>query len=186
MALSNRLLATHKEPPPPKTHFNLDLAWQKVRSRLVRRSFADERRQLADVSRVFGLLLENGLPVTVAFRWLTPRLSGQWHLQVDHLVRNLDLGADLIEELSELAVRMPIEELAELCQKLRVSIERGNPIAHQISNLADSIQQQVMRDLIRRAGQNETKMLVPTIFLILPVTVLFAIFPSILVLQAGL
>jgi tight adherence protein C len=29
-------------------------------------------------------------------------------------------------------------------------------------------------------------MLVPTIFLILPVTVLFAIFPSILVLQAGL
>jgi tight adherence protein C len=43
-----------------------------------------------------------------------------------------------------------------------------------------------MRELIRRAGQNETKMLVPTIFLILPVTVLFAIFPSILVLQAGM
>jgi tight adherence protein C len=101
-------------------------------------------------------------------------------------VRNLDLGADLIEELSELAVRLPIEELSELCQKLRVAIERGTPIAHQISNLADSIQQQVMRDLIRRAGQNETKMLVPTIFLILPVTVLFAIFPSILVLQAGM
>jgi tight adherence protein C len=186
MALSNRLLATHQEPPPPKTHLNLDLVWQKVRSRLVRRSFADERRQLADVSRVFGLLLENGLPVTVAFRWLTPRLSGQWHFQFDHLVRNLDLGADLIEELSELAMRLPIEEISELCQKLRVAIERGTPIAHQISNLADSIQQQVMRELIRRAGQNETKMLVPTIFLILPVTVLFAIFPSILVLQAGM
>jgi tight adherence protein C len=185
MALSNRLLATHQEPPPPKTHFNLDLAWQKVRSRLARRSFADERRQLADVSRVFALLLENGLPVTVAFRWLTPRLSGQWNLQFDLLVRNLDLGADLIEELSELAVRMPIEELAELCQKLRVSIERGTPIAHQISNLSDSIQQQVMRELIRRAGQNETKMLIPTIFLILPVTVLFAIFPSLLLLQAN-
>jgi tight adherence protein C len=80
---------------------------------------------------------------------------------------------------------MPIEELAELCQKLRVSIERGTPIAHQISNLSDSIQQRVMRELIRRAGQNETKMLIPTIFLILPVTVLFAIFPSLLLLQAN-
>lgn len=185
MALSNRLLASHQEPPPPKAHLNLEFAWQKFRNRLALGSFAESHKQLSDVSRVFALLLENGLPVTIAFRWLTPRITGDWRFEFDLLVRNLDLGADLIEELSDLAARIPLPALSEFCQKLRVAIERGTPVAHQISNLSDSIQQQLMRDLIRRAGRNETKMLIPTIFLILPVTVLFAISPSLLLLQAN-
>jgi tight adherence protein C len=131
------------------------------------------------------LLLENGLPVSVAIRWLQPRLSGDWQRQFGLLVANLDLGADLLEELGELALRIPIPEVIEFCQKLKLSIERGTPCAHQISQLSESIQHQMIRSLIKRAGQNETKMLIPTIFLILPVTVLFAIFPSLLVLQSG-
>ena len=91
----------------------------------------------------------------------------------------------LVEELGELAKRIPLSELEEFCQKLQVSIERGTPVAHQISQLSESIQQQVIKNLIRRAGQNETKMLIPTVFLILPVTVLFAIFPSLLVLNSS-
>ena len=41
------------------------------------------------------------------------------------------------------------------------------------------------RDLIEFAGRKEIAMLVPLIFLILPVTVAFALFPGYLVLQAG-
>jgi len=79
---------------------------------------------------------------------------------------------------------VPLAEVIELTQKLQISIERGTPSAHQISQLSQSIQQQVLRGLIKRAGENETKMLIPTIFLILPVTVLFAVFPSLAVLQS--
>lgn len=185
MALSNRLVASHQIPTAATSRFDLAQQLRKFQVKFYKRRFSAERMQLADVSRALALLLENGLPVTVALRWLTPRLSGEWHAQFNFLVRNLDLGADLVEELTRLDARMPIVELTELTQKLRVSIERGTPISHQVAALADSIQQQVIRDLIRRAGQNETKMLIPTIFLILPVTILFAIFPSLLVLQSN-
>lgn len=185
MALSNRLVASHQKAPAANSRFDPAQQLKKLQVRLSRRRFSAERMQLADVSRALALLLENGLPVTVALRWLTPRLSGEWHAQFNFLVRNLDLGADLVEELARLDTRIPIVELSELTQKLQVSIERGTPISHQVASLADSIQQQVIRDLIRRAGQNETKMLIPTIFLILPVTILFAIFPSLLVLQSN-
>lgn len=157
-----------------------------LRARFAKRSFAQEHLQFAAVTSAFALLMENGLPVSVAIRWLQPRLSGVWSEQFGLLVAKLDLGADLVEELGELANRVPLSELGEFCQKLQISIERGTPSAHQISQLSESIQHQVIRNLIRRAGQNETKMLIPTIFLILPVTVLFAIFPSLLVLQSGL
>jgi tight adherence protein C len=156
----------------------------RFRSKSASRRFAEQAKQFADVTQVFGLLLENGLPVSVAIRWLEPRLSGVWQQNFRLLIENIDLGADLIEELQRLTERMPMAEVIEFTQKLQISIERGTPSAHQISQLSRSIQQQVLRGLIKRAGQNETKMLVPTIFLILPVTVLFAIFPSLAVLQS--
>jgi tight adherence protein C len=185
MALRNRLLAPHQPPTAPRVRANLASSLQNLRVRFTRRSFTQEHLQFAAVTSVFALLLENGLPVSVAIRWLQPRLSGFWLEQFGLVVAKLDLGADLVEELGELAKRVPLAELNEFCQKLQISIERGTPSAHQVSHLSESIQHQVIRNLIRRAGQNETKMLIPTIFLILPVTVLFAIFPSLLVLQSG-
>lgn len=185
MALSDRLLAPHQTPLTPKVQVDLIRSPQDLRTRLAPRNYAQEHLQLAAVTNAFALLLENGLPVSVAMRWLQLRLSGPWREQFGLVVANLDLGADLVEELGELAKRVPLLELREFCQKLQLSIERGTPSAHQVSQLSESIQHQVIRNLIRRAGQNETKMLIPTIFLILPVTVLFAIFPSLLVLQSG-
>jgi tight adherence protein C len=184
MELSERLLQAHRPAVAISSDFSLQRLLARYRSKSTSRRFAEEAKQFADVTQVFGLLLENGLPVSVAIRWLEPRLSGVWQQNFRFLVDNLDLGADLIAELQALSQRMPIAEVIEFTQKLQISIERGTPSAHQISQLSGSIRQQVMRGLIKRAGQNETKMLVPTIFLILPVTVLFAIFPSLAVLQS--
>jgi tight adherence protein C len=99
------------------------------------------------------------------------------------LVANLELGADLAQEIRDLADRSPDPGVIELAEKLVSAIERGAPISNQVMQLAESQRQLLARNLLRRAGSNETKMLVPTIFLILPVTVLFAVFPSVLVLQ---
>jgi tight adherence protein C len=184
MELSNRLLQAHRSPAANSNGITVQRALARFRSKSASRRYAEEAKQFADVTQVFGLLLENGLPVSVAIRWLEPRLSGVWQQNFRFLIDNLDLGADLIAELQALSERMPLAEVIEFTQKLQVSIERGAPSAHQISQLSQSIQQQVLRGLIKRAGENETKMLVPTIFLILPVTVLFAVFPSLAVLQS--
>lgn len=185
MALSNRLLAAHQPPAPPKLEVRYLAIFSRLRAQFNKRKYSQEQMQLADVTSAFALLLENGLPASVAIRWLQPRLSGFWNQSFGHLVANLDLGADLVEELDGLSQRTPIVELDEFTQKLQISIVRGSPAAHQISQLSGSIRQQVIKNLTRRAGQNETMMLIPTVFLILPVTVLFAIFPSLLVLQSN-
>lgn len=184
MELSDRLLEAHRQPLKISSGFNLQRILTRFRSKSAARRYSEEAKQFADVTQAFGLLIENGLPVAVAIRWLTPRLSGHWQQNFQFLIDNLDLGADLIAELQAFSQRIPLAEVIEFTQKLQVSIERGTPSAHQISQLSQSIQQQVLRGLIKRAGENETKMLVPTIFLILPVTVLFAIFPSLAVLQS--
>jgi tight adherence protein C len=42
------------------------------------------------------------------------------------------------------------------------------------------------RRMLESAGQKEVLMLVPLVFLILPVTIAFAVFPGLLVIQTGL
>jgi tight adherence protein C len=93
------------------------------------------------------------------------------------------LGADLASELSDAATRIGDAGFYELVEKLNMSLDRGAPIAEQSMQLAQSLRQEQGRALLRQAGSSETKMLIPTVFVILPVTVLFAVFPSVLVLQ---
>lgn len=184
MELAKRLLAPHRPATTGRPKLSFVKCVALLRSKVAARRFSDEAKQFADLTNAFGLLLANGLPVAVAIRWLEPRLSGTWQENFAWLVENLELGADLVEELEAFHQRIGLPEVGEFTQKLQISIERGTPVAQQVTQLSQSLQQQIMRGLIRRAGQNETKMLIPTIFLILPVTVLFAIYPSLAVLQS--
>jgi tight adherence protein C len=50
---------------------------------------------------------------------------------------------------------------------------------------ATDARESAKRSLLEQAGKKEIGMLVPLVFLILPVTVLFAVFPGIVVLESG-
>jgi tight adherence protein C len=149
-----------------------------------------ERKQvdyeLPDFAQALGLLLGNGLPVNVALGWLAPRSTGLIASAFSQINQDLELGADLVQELNRLGKQIPNQQLVELCEKLSVAIVRGAPISTQVIAHAGAARALLHRQLLKQAGSNETKMLVPVIFLILPVTVLFAIFPSMLVLAEQL
>ena len=143
------------------------------------------RFSLPDVVAAVGLLLAAGLPVSVALQWLAPRIQGEVGELIKNLVANLELGADINSELSELQ-RYGDSGLSELSQKLMLTLERGAGVSDQVFELAATLKHALYRELLQKAGSNETKMLIPTVFLILPVTVLFALFPSLVVLQQSL
>jgi tight adherence protein C len=54
-----------------------------------------------------------------------------------------------------------------------------------LSEQALSVREEIKSRLLRQAGRNETRMLIPLVFLILPATVLFAIYPSLELLNFG-
>ena len=66
------------------------------------------------------------------------------------------------------------------------AIERGAPLAHVLQAQAIDAREDAKRTLIERAGRKEIYMLFPLVFLILPLSVLFAVFPGIFMLRLGL
>jgi tight adherence protein C len=57
-------------------------------------------------------------------------------------------------------------------------VERGTPLAEVLRAQAADVREQRKRQLIETGGRKEVLMLVPVVFLILPVVVLFALYPG--------
>jgi tight adherence protein C len=100
-------------------------------------------------------------------------------------LRNVSLGQSLSSELAALCERKPTAAMKEFVNKISLSIERGTPLAESFEALSASLRERRAFELLKRAGANETKMLIPLVALVLPTTVLFALYPSVLVLNIG-
>ena len=61
---------------------------------------------------------------------------------------------------------------------MAVAIERGTPLADVLRAQAQDARDNAKRELMETAGKKEIAMLAPVVFFILPLTVVFAIFPG--------
>jgi tight adherence protein C len=62
---------------------------------------------------------------------------------------------------------------------LIVAIERGSPLTPILSALVRDCRVDAKNAMLRKAGKSEILLMVPVVFLLLPISVLFALFPSI-------
>ncbi|WP_434080360.1 hypothetical protein [Sanguibacter sp. Z1732] len=67
-----------------------------------------------------------------------------------------------------------------------MAIERGTPLSEVLRAQAEDAREVGHRALMEAGGRKEVYMMIPVVFLMLPVTVLFAIFPGLSVLRVGL
>lgn len=87
-------------------------------------------------------------------------------------------GMPLVDALQQLADRTNIESLARFVDGLIVAIERGTPLADVLQAQAADVREAGKRALLEAGGKKEIGMMVPVVFLVLPVTVLFALYPG--------
>jgi tight adherence protein C len=91
-------------------------------------------------------------------------------------------GAPVTRALAQLADRSTLEPFSRFVQGLVVAIERGTPLAEVLRAQATDVREYSKRSLLEAGGKKELQMMVPVVFMILPVTVLFALYPGLLTL----
>jgi tight adherence protein C len=91
-------------------------------------------------------------------------------------------GEPLTRALSDLAEATTLEPFARFLSGLVVAIERGTPMADVLRAQSADVREVRKRGLLEAGGRKEVAMMVPVVFLILPVTVLFALYPGLLTL----
>jgi tight adherence protein C len=93
-------------------------------------------------------------------------------------------GTPATKALAELAEQTTLDAFARFLQGLVVAIERGTPLADVLRAQAVDVREVGKRALLEAGGRKEISMMIPVVFLILPITVLFALYPGLVTLTS--
>ena len=141
--------------------------------------------ELPEVLDLLVVSLRSGEGIYRSLQTAVPRATGELARELSKCLAAVNYGAALSDEIRKLPNSLAHPQFAELANKIVMSLARGTPLAKMLEDQASSARAEIRNQLLRQAGKNETKMLVPLVFLILPVIVLFAIYPSLKLLNFG-
>lgn len=141
--------------------------------------------ELPDFTSLLKFAVTSGESLETALRLAVQRSSGLLSHEFEVSLLNVDHGALLQTELERMGNESESQHVRELAIKLALAGANGSSIADLLEDFVSSGIQELKAKMLERAGKNETKMMVPLVFVILPITVLFAVFPSLTLLQGS-
>lgn len=98
-------------------------------------------------------------------------------------VSQITSGVTMSDSLGAMAKSVRSTQLNRAVHAIDLALERGTPLADVLRAQARDARAQHARDLMELAGKKETAMLLPVVFLILPMIVLVAIYPGLVALK---
>ena len=135
-------------------------------------------RELPALTDLLCLAVTAGESPRAALERTVARSRGELSRELALVLADLRAGEPFISAIERLAVRVPIPAVARFVDGLVVATERGTPLGDVLRAQAADVREQHKRDLIEAGGRREVLMLVPVVFLELPVVILFALYPG--------
>lgn len=169
----------------PKPQNQSPASLSKLKIRWGSKSFDPYLLEMPQQIELMGAMLNNGENFYSVLTAQTTMSSGNFARGLSRVKHRLELGESLEKALELLELESDSPMVSEFTNKVVISLTRGTPMAQQLEFLSETARAQLRNQLLKQAGKNELKMLVPMVFLILPVTILFAVFPSLQLLQSG-
>lgn len=94
------------------------------------------------------------------------------------VVADVRTGMPIADAFDALAARTGVTSIARFAEGLAIAVERGTPLVDVLHAQAADVRESGRRELIEAGGRKEVAMMIPVVFLILPVTIIFAFFPG--------
>ena len=142
--------------------------------------------QFPTVAEMLALSVSAGEGPLAALDRVSRLSHGELADELRRTLADARAGASLSVALQSLSDRTGLVPLARFVDGVIVAVERGTPLADVLRAQAQDVREAGQRALMDAAGKKEIAMMVPVVFLILPVTVLFAVYPGFAFLRLGL
>lgn len=148
-----------------------------------------EARMMAEfpaVAELMALAVSAGESATGALDRVCRRTQGELSREFALVLASTRAGQPLAEALQEFSARTDLAVLVRFVDGLVVAVERGTPLADILRAQAQDVRDAAKRELMESAGKKEIGMMVPLVFGVLPLTVVFAVFPGLAAISLGL
>ena len=142
-----------------------------------------ERRVVAEfpvIAELLALAVAAGESPVAALDRVVRRSGGELSRDLGTVLAAVRTGQPVSRAFDDLARTTGLPSVARFAQGVAVAVERGTPLADVLHAQAADVREAGRRDLIEVAARKEILMMVPVVFLILPVTVLIAFWPGVI------
>ena len=145
------------------------------------------RRLLAEAEfpamvELVAVLIAAGEPPIRAIQRVGQRSTGVLSKDFLSVIHQIESGIGLTKSLELLAISTKSDSIRRFSDTLILALERGTSLSDVLARQVQEIRGEHQTQLIEQAGKAEISLMIPVIFLILPVSILFALWPSYLAL----
>lgn len=155
-------------------------------SHQVKRRETRMMQEFPTVAELLALSVGAGEGAVGALERVAATCTGELSDELRRALSAARAGATLVQALEGLAARTSLPSLARFVDGVAVAVERGTPLAEVLRAQAQDVRELGRRQLMEAGGKKEIAMMVPVVFLVLPVTVLFAVYPGLVALELQL
>lgn len=98
--------------------------------------------------------------------------------ELARVIADVRTGTPMASAFDHLATRTGVTSISRFAAGLAIAVERGTPLVDVLHAQAADVRESSRRELIEAGGRKEIAMMLPVVFLILPITIVFAFFPG--------
>lgn len=142
--------------------------------------------ELVSILQMLSIMVSAGESPMSAMKYVSKRSKGILPSLIKQSFMKYEDGRTLTQTLDFIAIATGSSQVRRLTNSIQIAIHRGTPILEVLNNQVLALNKQINFNLMKLSGKSEITLLIPVVFLILPVSISFAIWPSIYGLnQAG-
>jgi tight adherence protein C len=148
---------------------------------LTRQAVRREHRMLTEfptVAELLALAVGAGEGAVGALERVVRLSRGELSNELRRALSDARAGASLPVALQGVADRTGLVSLARFVDGIIVAVERGTPLGDVLRAQAQDVREIGRRTIMEEGGKKEIAMMVPVVFFVLPVTIVFALFPG--------
>ena len=153
----------------------------------LRRTAAERLRlieqELPIVTDLLAFAVSAGEPVIVALRRICLTCTGAFVHELQRVNAAIGSGIPLAEALTDMDKALGLAPVSRMVRAVTVALERGTPMAEVLRAQASDSRAEASRAMLVLAGKKETAMMIPVVFLILPLIVAVALYPGLIALN---
>ena len=147
--------------------------WEKgVNSRNQKKQLQAAESEVPSIVELFAVLVSAGESPSTALLRVSKRAKGEMAEKFAGALIDLKNGKSLSQSLDVLPT------IRRFCDTLILAIERGTSLSDVLNRQVEEVRAGQHASLLVAAGKAEISLMIPVIFLILPISVLFALWPS--------
>ncbi len=143
---------------------------------------ARERRILLEfptIAELLALAVAAGEGPVAALDRVVRRSGGELSRELTAVLAAVRTGEPVGVAFDRLAATTGVPLVSRFASGIAIAVERGTPLADVLHAQAADVREAGRRELIETAARKEVLMMVPVVFLVLPVTVIFAFYPGV-------